>query len=163
MFWKHRAAILDASRSQLPALVASIVAAQSRAHLRRSSTPIEKVHGRVHLCATSDLPPDVKDWEQDVGYVVVGTSLLRVPDTSSILRIEMWEGKKGQIQFLQDVLPRSTSFIRSHLLAGRRVCVSCGTGSDLSVGIALAALQKFFDDSGDLLASGGQAEEGTWN
>ncbi|KAJ6590029.1 initiator tRNA phosphoribosyl transferase [Mycena vulgaris] len=159
MFWNYRAAILDASRSQLQTLVASIVAAQSRAHVGRVATPIEKVHGRVLVCAISDLPLDPKDWDQDVAYVVVGAGApAKIPDASSGLWIETWDGKKGQIQFLQDVLPRSTSFIHSHLVTGRHICVACDTGADLSVGISLVALQKFFDDSGELITSGDQTE-----
>ncbi|KAJ7725650.1 initiator tRNA phosphoribosyl transferase [Mycena maculata] len=150
MFWTHRGAILNASRAQLPTLVASIVAAQSVVHVGRPATPIEKIHGRVLVCANSDLP---SGWDPNIGYVVVGAGPLSQlgGTTLPILRIETWEGKKGQIQFLQDVLPRSTDFIRSLLLAGRRVCVSCDTGTDMSVGIALVALQKFFDDSGDVV------------
>ncbi|KAJ7503115.1 initiator tRNA phosphoribosyl transferase [Mycena galericulata] len=162
MFWGNRAAILDASRAHLPALIASIVAANAAVHARRLATPIEKVHGRVSVCANSDLPLNSKDWEQGIGYVVVGAgSPLKFCDTSSILRIETWEGKKGQIQFLQDVLPRSTEFIRSHLLAGRHICVSCDTGTDMSVGIALVALQKFFDDTGEVVVNGEQAGNAT--
>ncbi|KAJ7603724.1 initiator tRNA phosphoribosyl transferase [Mycena rosella] len=159
IFWKHRAAILGASRSHLPTLVASLVAAQSKASIGKLPTPIEKVHGRLSLCATSDLPADSKDWEQAIGYVVVGAKApTKLPDALSVLWIETWEGKKGQMQFLQDVLPRSTNFIQVQLLAGRRVCVSCDTGTDFSVGITLVALQKFFDDSGELVVSGEQTE-----
>ncbi|KAJ6631454.1 initiator tRNA phosphoribosyl transferase [Mycena sp. CBHHK59/15] len=153
MFWGHRGAILTADRSQLPALIASIVAAESHAHAHGSATPIAKVHGRVLVCAVADLPPnlDLETWEQGVSHVIVGAGFsLSLPATIPMLRIETWEGKKGQIQFLQDVLPRATSFIESQLLAGSRVCVSCDTGTDTSVGIALVALQAFFDDSGEL-------------
>jgi tRNA A64-2'-O-ribosylphosphate transferase len=151
MFWAHRDDILNASRTDLPQLIASIVASESRAHAQRTATPIAKVHGCVLVCAVSELPPNPKDWEQGIGYIVVGADFAQtLPDTSSMLRIETWEGKKGQMQFLQDVLPRSTSFIESHLRAGHRVCVACDTGTELSVGIALVALQKFFNDEGEL-------------
>ncbi|KAJ7108464.1 initiator tRNA phosphoribosyl transferase [Mycena crocata] len=164
MFWAQRAAILDASRSQLGPLVASLVAAKStaRAGTLKLASPIAKVHGRVLVCATADLPANPEDWGQDIAYVVVGASLAsKFPDadTTPFLRIETWEGKKGQMQFLQDVLPRSTSFIRAQLHAGRRLCVACESGTDLSVGIALVALQKFFDDVGELVQDGDFPED----
>ncbi|EGO00764.1 hypothetical protein SERLA73DRAFT_28779, partial [Serpula lacrymans var. lacrymans S7.3] len=53
-------------------------------------------------------------------------------------------GKKGQIHYLQVVLPRSMIFIESHIKSGRPVCISCDTGKDVSVGVALAALSKLF-------------------
>ncbi|KAJ7099453.1 initiator tRNA phosphoribosyl transferase [Mycena belliarum] len=160
MFWSHRAAILAASRSALPALVTYIVGAQSRPHVGKRATPIAKVHGCISVCATSDLPTDPRDWEQSVGYVVAGVAPpVKLPDASSILWIEAWEGKKGQMQFLQDILPRSTSFIHAQLLAGRRVCVACDTGTDFSIGIALVALQKFFDDAGEFILDCAQAAD----
>ncbi|KAK2464418.1 hypothetical protein APHAL10511_003566 [Amanita phalloides] len=69
------------------------------------------------------------------------------------------DGKKGQLRLLQDALPRAMSFIRFHLLNKRvtrdplpRIGFICdsNSGLDRSVGLALAALQIFFDDSGNL-------------
>jgi len=68
------------------------------------------------------------------------------------LRIETLQGKRGRIQFLQSVLPQSMSFISHHLRLNARVCISCDSGKDLSVGIALAALQTFFDETGSFIA-----------
>lgn len=77
---------------------------------------------------------------------------------SNVLLLTIPEGKRGQLQFLQDALPRSISFILSHLLRHRgvgrqlRICCACdsNSGLDRSVGIALSALQIFFDDAGEL-------------
>ena len=57
-------------------------------------------------------------------------------------------GKKGQHQFLVDVLPRSMAFIKESLARGSCVCISCDTGNDIGAGVALVALQLFFDESG---------------
>ncbi|KAF8336103.1 tRNA A64-2'-O-ribosylphosphate transferase [Amanita rubescens] len=74
---------------------------------------------------------------------------------SNVLLLMIPPGKRGQLQFLQDALPRSMSFIQSYLLHRRshpRICCICDSNSqfDRSVGIALSALQIFFDDSGNL-------------
>ncbi|EEB93680.1 hypothetical protein MPER_07630 [Moniliophthora perniciosa FA553] len=63
-------------------------------------------------------------------------------------------GKKGQMHFLQVVLPRSTEFIHSCLSQGLSVCIACPTGNDLGVGVAVAALQKFFTVDGKFIGSG---------
>jgi Rit1 DUSP-like domain len=70
----------------------------------------------------------------------------------TILRVQLIKGRKGHIHFLVEVLPRSMDYIRQHLLCGRRVCIACNTGQDISVGVALSALQQFFDDEGNYVA-----------
>jgi len=42
------------------------------------------------------------------------------------------------------------SFIALNLEKAHPVCVACEMGTDLSIGVALAALAKFFDDKGEL-------------
>jgi len=61
-------------------------------------------------------------------------------------------GKKGQSHFLQTTLPTATTLIRERLTEGKRICIVCESGKDLSVGVALAALQLFFQDNGRLVS-----------
>lgn len=101
----------------------------------------------------SNLPRAIPDVADEVSYVLVSSAVLPVADTAEsehILKLRMMEGKKDQILYLQSVLPRSMSFIESRLSKGESVCVCCDSGKDASVGVALAALQLFFDDAGRL-------------
>ncbi|KAF7350966.1 Initiator tRNA phosphoribosyl transferase [Mycena sanguinolenta] len=142
LFWRHREVLLGAERADLPALVASLVA---------DSAPSQNAGKRA---PHSDLSHLTGNWEQDTAYVVVavvGAPQFVIPDGVPVLYIEAWTGKKGQFQFLQDILPRATAFARVQLSAGRRLCAACDTGADFSVGIALVALQLFFDDAGELV------------
>ena len=77
----------------------------------------------------------------------------QIPDLghSNHMWLEVLEGKRGRLQFLQSVLPQSMAFISSHLRKGSRVCISCDSGKDISIGVVLAALQRYFDDSGNLI------------
>ncbi|KAF8150506.1 tRNA A64-2'-O-ribosylphosphate transferase [Mycena galopus ATCC 62051] len=149
LFWRHREALLAAERAELPALVARLVASvQVQDTDKRAPTSIARVHGRLLVCAAADLPGN---WEQDIAYVVVlgvGVPQVAIPHGVPVLQIEAWAGKKGQFQFLQDMLPRATAFARVQLGAGRRLCAACDTGTDFSVGIALVVLQLFFNDAG---------------
>jgi tRNA A64-2'-O-ribosylphosphate transferase len=70
-----------------------------------------------------------------------------------MLQVHIIEGKNGHIHFLKEVLPHSIEYIRRQLLCGKRVCVACSTGQDISVGVALCALQQFFDDEGNYVAT----------
>lgn len=76
-----------------------------------------------------------------------------ITQTTNYLQIELQGGKKGQLKFLQTVLPRSMAFISYHLDNGSVICICCDTGKDVSIGVALAALQKYFDDNGRLIAA----------
>lgn len=69
-----------------------------------------------------------------------------------VLRLHLESGKKGQYTFLHNTLPRSLSFISHHLTQNqsRSICIACETGKDASVGVALMALQVWFDDRGRL-------------
>ncbi|KAJ7650563.1 initiator tRNA phosphoribosyl transferase [Roridomyces roridus] len=154
IFWQHRATLLDAERAELPTLVESLVAANAETRIARSAiTPINKVRGLVLVCANSDL---CEMPEPDVAHIIVGVHLPPLDYSGpNVLKIQTWEGKKGQFQLLQDVLPRSMEFIQSHLTTeNKRICVSCDSGTDTSIGIAVAALAKFFNDAGDLVLQG---------
>lgn len=180
IFWEHHTQLLTASRSDLPVLTASLVSEHrtisGRDHSLTQPTEIGKINGRILLCSVSDLPkagsllpspgfliPGKAD--ENLAYLVV-TNVKRETDfepvpqeeqigvqavPSPILEIQTPEGKKGQIHFLQSVLPQAMNYIRGHLEIGTRVCIACDTGKDTSVGIALAALQKFFDNSGNVV------------
>ncbi|KAK7057702.1 initiator tRNA phosphoribosyl transferase [Favolaschia claudopus] len=157
LFWRHRQTLLEADRAELPGMVARLVAHDADAVVRlqdsskRAPTPITRVRSRILVGAVSDLPGN---WQQDTAYIVVtglATRDVVIPTGSlAVLQIEAWAGKKGQFQFLQDILPRAIDFARAQLKAGRRVCAACDTGTDFSVGVALAAMQLFFDDEGEL-------------
>lgn len=75
------------------------------------------------------------------------------PAPPRVLRLALPAGKRGQHALLHTVLPRATAFTRLHLAAGARVVLACDSGTDASVGAALAALALAFSDSGELLAA----------
>jgi tRNA A64-2'-O-ribosylphosphate transferase len=129
--------------------------------------PISNVAGLILLCSTLDLPQAVyqPSLENDpsprsnIAYLLIATTKhtdsFQQPDTfaSQFLRIESSGGKKGQMHFLQSVLPQSTAFIQAHLTKRSRVCIACDSGEDLGIGVALAALQSFFDNNGNFVNS----------
>ena len=76
-----------------------------------------------------------------------------------MLSIQTPLGKKGQHHFLTVVLPRSMPFIQRHLQNQRTVCIACNTGTDISVGVALAALAMFFRPDGSWYPQGNARDE----
>ncbi|KAF8627519.1 hypothetical protein AX15_004394 [Amanita polypyramis BW_CC] len=148
-------------------------------------TPIARVEGRVLIASTntSEVLHSLhynQSGPHDTIYVITVSSCSEAleedtatrrptktedPDSdgtdelnSNKLLLTIPEGKRGQSHFLKEALPRSMSFIQSHLLRQRdtccplRICCVCDSksGFDRSVGIALSTLQIFFNDDGNL-------------
>ncbi|KAF8879179.1 initiator tRNA phosphoribosyl transferase-domain-containing protein [Mucidula mucida] len=119
LFWRFHDKLLNTPRSRLPDLISTLVTT-SAACLGRQATSISKAGGRLLLCANAD----IADQDFTCAHLIVTTS-----DAESTP--------------LQPTLVLQTQ-------AGRdqRVCISCDSGNDIAAGIALVALQLFFDENG---------------
>ncbi|KAI0326344.1 initiator tRNA phosphoribosyl transferase [Cubamyces sp. BRFM 1775] len=167
LFWENKERLLRCDRDELPSLVAKLVTASKSQGApetwKSQPTPISAVGGRLLIGAVPDMPSDLPrtlpDGEGEVSYVVISAQVASTdegddsgtPRPEHILRLRMAEGKKDQILFLQSVMPDATRYIKERLAKGNCVCVCCDSGKDASVGVVLASLQLFFDDSGSLL------------
>ncbi|KAI0359563.1 initiator tRNA phosphoribosyl transferase [Trametes cingulata] len=165
IFWENQARLLGSDRDGLPSVVTEVV---NSSKSRKASdvwtqmpTSVYAVEGLLLIGALQDMPSvpsaTLPGVDGEVSYVLVSSSTISsdndgtLPDSGYVLRLMMAEGKKDQLHFLQNVLPRSTRYIQERLGKGNKVCICCDSGKDASVGIALAALQLFFDDAGSLL------------
>lgn len=159
----------------LPDLVRSLVADASHNHgdainLNQTvcATPIEHISGRISICNIASLRrPDSLQVPQDIALlcltpkdpsVLIGTAGV-VSEASKMLCIQTPDGKKGQHHFLTTVLPRSMPFIQRHLQNQRTICIACNTGTDISIGVAVAALALFFRSDGSCCAQGNGRED----
>ncbi|KAI8978289.1 initiator tRNA phosphoribosyl transferase [Trametes punicea] len=172
IFWANKYRLLSSTREELPSVVAEVVSTSrsSRANnaWKTLPTPIPAVSGRLLIAAVPDMPAQppctIADCGRPMSYVIVSANAQMQDERESdpsdsrhVLRLTMAEGKKDQLHFLQHVLPQSTRFVSSRLAGGDAVCICCDSGKDTSVGVALAALQLYFDDQGTLLVK----EDGT--
>jgi tRNA A64-2'-O-ribosylphosphate transferase len=114
-------------------------------------TPINKVGDRLLIGNLDDVPDIINEHNTD--FIILASSLQGKPESKSRkVYIPVVTGKKGQSHFLQTTLPTATALIRDRLAEGKRICIVCESGKDLSVGVALAALQLFFQDNGRLVS-----------
>ncbi|KAI0943916.1 hypothetical protein AcV7_001869 [Taiwanofungus camphoratus] len=175
LFWENTDEILEADRSGLPVLILSLVK-RSQGDLHNDKwgampTSIFQTDDLILVGAVPDLPTPLQfrlpDIPEEIGFVIITSSTniinsiqsqLCEERQKSVLLLQMSEGKKEQIHFLQTILPRSLAFIGARLSAGIPTCICCDSGKDASVGVALAVLQTFFDDSGGFLATTVQQE-----
>ncbi|KAL1678999.1 initiator tRNA phosphoribosyl transferase [Schizophyllum commune] len=154
IFWKHHQEIIAATRDELAPLVDKLCTA-GPAHSGTSGSkpsPVEKVAGRISVGAIDDLPPDcdseaANEGQEDMTYVLV-TQTSRPFPVSTNTRVYSMTSKNTQMEYLKTVLPEATSFISASLASGKNVCIACDTGTDLAVGVAVAALQLNFDNEG---------------
>lgn len=147
----------------LPDLVRALVANVSQ-HVCDASnltqplgTPIEYISGRISICNIASLrQSNMLQASPDIAFLcltpkdpnTLAGSTRDATEAPKMLSIQTPEGKKGQRHFLTAVLPRSMLFIEHHLQHGRAVCIACNTGTDISVGVAVAALALFFRPDG---------------
>ncbi|KAI0091657.1 tRNA A64-2'-O-ribosylphosphate transferase [Irpex rosettiformis] len=170
IFWQHKERLLFSKRYDLQDLVTELVSTKpsdgGHHYNSNSSTPVGHVQGRIVICLVSELPiPSIEDKSlvsasNSTAYVVISENTptpteQRNPATcddlvNAVLRLHLPPGKRGQHTFLDSVLPQSLPFIDAHLARGNdsTIYICCDTGKDASVGVALTALQLFFDDEG---------------
>ena len=117
-------------------------------------TPINKVGDRLLIGSLDDVPDITNvNKEHNTVFIILASSMQGEPvSESQKVYIPVVTGKKGQNHFLQTTLPTATALIRDRLAKEKRVCIVCESGKDLSVGVALAALQLFFQDNGRLVS-----------
>lgn len=146
IFWLFYDRILSTPREALPRTVLSMISTSKSYIPQAPPSGISRTHDRLMLCATSDL----SDAPSSSAHLIITTDLNESGGAVNEpkLVIHAIAGKKGQHQFLVDVLPRSIAFIKESLVRGSCVCISCDTGNDIGAGVALVALQLFFDESG---------------
>lgn len=174
LYWRHRDELLTARSSDLPDLVRSLVSSSShtdpvmKPDQPLCGTPIQRISGRISICNIASLRrPDLLQLYPNVAFLCLApqdtnhlTSVVVAPSNAfRVLSIQTPEGKKGQHHFLTVVLPRSMPFIHTHLQNLRTVCIACNTGTDTSIGVAVAALAVFFRPDGSLCSQGNARDQ----
>lgn len=176
IYWANKDRILATDRSSLPGVIHELVAGHAtmtRETWQSAPTPISKVQGRLLIGRASDVPQPpptcLPSTDEQVAFLFIcerppcpgsDDDPGGAPSREDVLSMELPQGKRGQKQFLDAVLPQSMQFIASHLSAGVAVCICCDGGKDASVGVALSALQTLFDDDGQFLSAPSRASQG---
>ena len=155
LFWENHQDLIPADRVQLCDLIPKIIVSAHHDYSKtiNSMTPINKVGDRLLIGSLDDVPDIINSNKEDnTDFIILASSMEGEPVSKSRkVYIPVVAGKKGQSHFLQTTLPTATALIRERLTEGKRICIVCESGKDLSVGVALAALQLFFQDNGSLV------------
>ncbi|KAI0525537.1 initiator tRNA phosphoribosyl transferase [Xylaria bambusicola] len=152
LFWNNAAILLATPESGLPDLVRSLTANQSvdpavntpiqvAPHLFVSRLPLP---GRVSPCCTITFLPKTTDqssWIKGPALMEVGIGKQKL--ASRHLRVAL----AGICDFVDAYLKRETGG-SVPASAQKQILVACETGKDLSIGVVLALVCRFFDDEG---------------
>ena len=154
LFWENHQDLIAADRVRLCVLIPKIISAHHEYNKTISSmSPINKVGDRLLIGNLGDVPDIILNKDHNTDFIILASSMQGEPVSNSRkVYIPVVAGKKGQSHFLQTTLPTAITLIRGRLAEGKRICIVCESGKDLSVGVALAALQLFFQDDGRLVS-----------
>ncbi|KAI7263315.1 tRNA '-O-ribosylphosphate transferase [Hortaea werneckii] len=168
-FWENCEELLRSSEDELPEVIGRIVAerkAEGRSGKEgRRPTRVDPC-GNLAVASNAAVDEEGASGEFDL---VVSCSGLASPALEERLKKRYLHlpisssGKLGSRQ-LRNELPMLEQ-LRSLLRPESRLLVTCETGTDLSVGVALALICLFYDSSGNLIipAEGGRSENQVLN
>ncbi|KAJ2160623.1 tRNA A64-2'-O-ribosylphosphate transferase [Coemansia sp. RSA 552] len=154
LFWKHRRRLLETDRAACAALVEDIVASGKTASSSGTDFAFVRSTGVAVGSRTSGRPPEC--WSRFDAVVNCGAPEYEPNQDPSLgdryLFLPIPEGKKGQVA-LGKSIPRALEFIRPFLAAKENpaVLIHCSQGVDRSVGIALAILTRYYNDTGSFV------------
>ena len=175
MFWENQDELLSASEEDLPGILSNIVAV-SRAissdgqGTALQPTPVNRVGGLISIASAYAGRPAASAENSGVSKHVIRPCIViyevtkaeadgeacerriceEAADPPMVLLINVVSNSKDGPCSFKGNMRRCMDFAAYHLRENRPVCFACESGKDLSVGMAVAALQSFFDDSGAL-------------
>ena len=154
MFWRYLERLLKTKEEELPDLITEILDEEKKTKV---------VHERVLVKPTKIIYlADGERLDDDQFNLIINcTGKSAHPfaiDSDKVLDLQCREGKLGS-KDLRERLGTVKSFVGTALQRKPhcRILIMCSSGKDLSVGVALALLCLFFDDSGSLKSSPPQA------
>lgn len=161
LFWEHKDELLSVHQDEMSNLINRIVsdakadASTTGSEWMNPPTGVKPVDNKISLCCLADIPTRILEGKglPPFPYIVLRTGSSQNPSESpqknpDFFLIYIPTDKKAAERAFKSNLSHCLDFAKRHLQSGRQVCVGCETGKDLSVGLAVAILQVFFDDDG---------------
>ncbi|KIW97156.1 uncharacterized protein Z519_02548 [Cladophialophora bantiana CBS 173.52] len=144
LFWKHRQLLMQTPEDELPALIEELLRQENEA--RGTGISVTKI------TPTSNLHVAVGPIESLDGFdLIINCQGDAQGSTSKAICLSCGPGKFGSRE-LREKLPDVVSAVNNLLLTRpqSQILITCTTGKDLSVGVAVAILCLCYDDEGHL-------------
>ncbi|KAK0280771.1 tRNA A64-2'-O-ribosylphosphate transferase [Friedmanniomyces endolithicus] len=146
-FWANNALLLNAPESALPSLIERIVAGSSKVSSVRLPTLI-KPSNNIWIANNASAEQVYAEFDIIICCSVTADTVLKTALESSYIHLACSNGKNGSRQ-LRTELPE-LRVLASKILQSSRILVTCETGKDLAVGVALAILCTLYSSDGRL-------------
>ncbi|KAF3923703.1 hypothetical protein ABW20_dc0103249 [Dactylellina cionopaga] len=156
-YWKHEEKLLQTSEAELSALIDTIVKShptKEHASLSRLSI-LGRAQGKIAICDLDTYEALIKSQTPITGAVVCsGSSSVLEESTEPSMGFSEYRtvipsnklGSKLLRSKLVEIVPFAEKLLTSDSL--HPLVISCQTGNNMSVGIALALICRLFDDQG---------------
>lgn len=144
IFWKHREKLMTALEDDLPGLIEQLLEEE------RKGTDV--TGEGIKILPTTNLHVGVGPVSRlGIFDLIINCNGSSGGDLQTIRDLKCRDGKLGS-KDLRELLPALCHIIRQQLQRNResQVLVTCATGKDLSVGVAVALLCMFYDDQGEM-------------
>lgn len=163
LFWEHKDELLSVNQDETSNLIdrivleAKAITCTTGGEWTNPPTGVKPVDNKISLCCLADIPTRILEGKGHPPFpcIVLRTGNSQNPSDSTqtitdFFLIYIPTDKKAAERAFRSILLPCLDFAKRYLQNGRQVCVACETGKDLSVGLAVAILQVFFDDDGKL-------------
>ena len=143
VFWKHKELLMETKEEELPELIDRLLREDNKTSGMEEEVMV-KPTSNIFICSGTRSDDGKFD-------VVINCNGNSGNASDRILDLKCRDGKLGS-KDLRDKIGTARSFAATTLERNPdcRILVTCSTGRDLSIGVALALLCLFFNDSGNL-------------
>jgi tRNA A64-2'-O-ribosylphosphate transferase len=166
VFWANEQLLLSTDEVELPSIISDLVAASTVAPETAMLRPVAPTSS-LYITTLSTIlsqPPELRSIMISLTPKVTDQTTWQISPTE--LSVGLGPHKLGS-RSLRTALPHIVSFVSAAIVKGEwkgnsstSITVSCPTGKDHSVGVALALLCLIYDDKGNIRdADNGQREQ----
>ncbi|KAJ9612126.1 tRNA A64-2'-O-ribosylphosphate transferase [Cladophialophora chaetospira] len=143
IFWQYRELLMQCPEEELPALIKALV---EQDHSLSSITEVTKVIPTSNINIAGGLPETLEEFD-----LILSCQGDEKGSTSRLVSLNCRSGKLGS-KDLRDKLPRTVEAASKQLAKDPKsqILVTCSTGKDIGIGVALAILCLFYNDQGQL-------------
>ena len=160
MFWGNRDLLLSCDRESLSIMIEKVIQSGGPGQSITMScpTPIAAVQNAISLGRLADQVPKACTTIHIHSYEETDEHVLS-SDSESALRLRVRHDKKGEWEFVQEILPAVDAFCARQFVAQRSepqlAVLHSSSTVDVAIGVTIMLLARFFGAEGELMGNGG--------
>lgn len=149
VFWRHRQLLMSTSEEELPGLVGKLMEDDQGISRNKDEGTVITPTDSLYICAGTVVGNEDDTYDLVIDCNGDAESNAVNPET---IGLACRLGKLGS-KDLREKLPMVAELVKDRLLKDdhARILITCTTGKDLSVGVAVALLCLYYDDTGESL------------